>query len=84
MLKILNDNGLTINGDKCEWKRQELDFFGLHFSKDGVSLKENKVEALMNAKLPENKKEYISFLGLGTYCSRFIHKYADDASVLWG
>ena len=67
MLKILNDNGLTINGDKCEWKRQELDFFGLHFSKDGVSLKENKVEALMNAKLPENKKEIHSFLGLGTY-----------------
>ena len=84
VLKILNDNGLTINGDKCEWKRQELDFFGLHFSKDGVSLKENKVEALMNAKLPENKKEIHSFLGLGTYCSRFIHKYADDASVLWG
>ncbi len=54
VMKILNDNGLTINGDKCEWKRQELDFFGLFFSKDGVSLKENKVEALMNAKLPEN------------------------------
>jgi hypothetical protein len=84
VLKILDENGLTINGEKCEWKRQELDFFGLHFSKDGVSLKENKVEALMNAKKPENKKEIHSFLGLGTYCSRFIHRYSDDASVLWG
>ena len=83
VLKILNDNGLTINYEKCEWGKNELDFFGLHFSNKGISLNESKLEALMNSKRPENKKDIHSFLGLGTYCSKFIDKYSYDAAILW-
>ena len=82
-MKVLNEKGFTINADKCEWYRKEMEFFGLKFSEKGVSLTEDKSNALMNATIPENKKELHSFLGLGTYCSRFIHRYADDSNELW-
>ncbi len=80
---MLNENGLTVNKDKCEWFRKEMTFFGLKFSENGVSLTDDKTEALMNASIPQNKKDLHSFLGLGTYCSRFIHRYSDDANKLW-
>ena len=67
----------TINADKREWYRKEMEFFGLKFSEKSVSLTEDKSN---NATIPENKKELHSFLGLGTYCSRFIHRYADDSN----
>ena len=54
VLKILNYNCITIKYDKFEWGKNELDFFGLHFSHKGISLNESKTEALMNTKRHEN------------------------------
>ena len=40
-LQRLEANGLTLNLGKCLFLKQNLDFFGLVFSKDGVSPKAN-------------------------------------------
>lgn len=72
VLKRLMDKNLTLNFEKCEFGKEEIDFFGLHFSGKGVSPTQAKVEAIKKAEPPSTPDEVSSFLGMVTYCSRFI------------
>jgi len=76
VLSRLNDVGITLNFDKCEFNKTELTFFGLKFSQNGVSLTDDKINALMNAPYPKTSSELLSFLGLVSYCSRYIPNQA--------
>jgi transposase InsO family protein len=82
-LQRLSESNLTLNQKKCEFCKTSLQFFGLQFSCDGIAVTEAKVKALREAKSPQTKAELRSFLGLATYCSRYIQKLADKASILW-
>ena len=70
VLDRLDKAGITVNKDKCSIGKASMEFFGFHFSKDGMSLTEEKYQALLNAKDPENAKELRSLLGLAQYCER--------------
>lgn len=83
LLQRLNELGLTVNEKKCEFRKEELEFFGLKFSKDGIAITESKIKALKDAKAPNTASELRSFLGLATYCSRSIPKFAEKSSKLW-
>ena len=82
VLKRINDGGLTVNEKKCEFGVKEIDFFGLHFSSEGISTQESKVNALMNAKSPNNPSELRSLLGLANYSMRFIENLASIVQPL--
>ena len=72
LLNRLNNLGSTLNFEKCELNKTELTFFGLKFTPDGVSLTDNKINALMQAAYPETTSGLHSYLGLLSYCSRNI------------
>ena len=36
VLKRLEDSGLTLNLEKCDFYKEEIKFYGLRFTKDGV------------------------------------------------
>lgn len=74
--KRLNDRGLTLNKQKCELNKNRITFFGVVFSDKGVSPDPAKVNAIKDASTPQNEKELRSFLGMTSYCSRFIPDYA--------
>ena len=76
VLQRLADYGLTVNGSKCEFNKDSIEFFGLVFSKDGISPAGPKVEAIHNAEPPTNVTEVRSFLGMLNYSSRFIENFA--------
>ena len=57
VLQRLEVAGLTLNVSKCAFNQRELDFFGLHFSQDGIRLKESKIDALMLAGPPKDVKQ---------------------------
>ena len=76
VLEQIDKSGLTINVKKCEFKKRELDFFGLHFSEKGVSIETAKRDALLQARFPKTASEVRSFLGLAQYCNRFISELA--------
>jgi hypothetical protein len=67
---------LTVNVDKCLIERNKVEFFGLIFSTDGISLSLDKIKALKDAAPPITTSEVSSLLGLSTYCSRFIKDHA--------
>ena len=82
VLKRLEENGLTLNLDKCEFYRKELTFYGLRFCAEGVSPTESRVKALLDATPPTNAKELKSFLCALEFSQRFIKDFATIAFPL--
>ena len=76
-LNRIEKSGLTVNIDKCEFSKTEMNFFGLNFSKEGIKLDEKKIQALKQAEPPSNVKELRSLIGLVNYCAKFIKNAAD-------
>ena len=72
VLSRLNEKGMTVNPDKCEFSKSSVEFYGMVFSADGVQLTSEKVRALKAAKTPSTPGEVSSLIGLATYCSKFI------------
>ena len=79
----LKEKGLTASPENCKLGVEELVFFGLKLSKNGVAVNDDKVKALMEAGVPENASEVRSFLGLATYCGNHIPNLATIAAPLW-
>ena len=48
VLDRLSEVGLTVNGDKCEFRLTKVKFFGYELSSDGVSRSEEKIAAIMS------------------------------------
>ena len=74
--KRLLENGLTLNLEKCEFNKDKVVFFGVTFSKEGISPDPKKVTALKDMSPPINVAEPRSLLGMTNYSSRFIQRYA--------
>ena len=77
-----SDKGLTLNRAKCKFNQDQLNFFGFVFSGDGISPDPLKVDAIKNAPPPSTVKDVRSFIGLATYCSKFIHNFSDLSQPL--
>ncbi len=91
----LREKNITLNGEKCEYSKPHLEFFGYVFSAKGISADPKKITAIENLPPPKNTSEVRSLLGMTTYCSRFIPDYATisqplrqltrrDSTWLWG
>ncbi|XP_052809099.1 uncharacterized protein K02A2.6-like [Mya arenaria] len=78
----IHENGLTLNEKKCEYNKKSITFFGVVFSGEGISADPKKVKAIQEMTLPQNVSELKSFLGMTSYCSRFIRNYANITEPL--
>ena len=72
MLNRLKEVGLTLNGEKCEFRLPRLTFFGHQVTQNRVEPSEEKVAAIRNTDPPQNASEARSFLGLAQFESKFI------------
>ena len=68
---------MTLNKEKCLFNQSKLTFFGFLFSSEGISPDPIKVAAIHDAPPPNSCKDVRSFLGLATYCSKFIPNFSD-------
>ena len=69
--------GLTLKKKKCEFSKNSLWFFGFVFSSTGVSPDPAKVKAIHEAQPPTSASGVRSFLGMATYCAKFIPNFSD-------
>ena len=74
--------GLTLNKSKCEFNKSSLTFFGFVFSAQGVSPDPKKVQSIHNASPPTSTSGVRSFLGMATYCAKFIPNFSDVSQPL--
>ncbi|CAB4038802.1 Transposon Ty3-I Gag-Pol poly [Paramuricea clavata] len=68
--------GLTLNNEKCQFSQTKLTFFGMVFSAEGISADPHTVSAIKNASPPSSVKDVRSFLGMATYCAKFIPNFS--------
>ena len=74
--------GLSLNKTKCEFNKNSLTFFGFIFSDKGISPDPRKVRAIQDAKPPTSTQGVRSFLGMATYCAKFIQSFSDISQPL--
>ena len=77
-----SDVNLTLHKKKCEFNKPSISFFGFVFSGQGISPDPKKVEAIYNASPPTTASGVRSFLGMATYCTKFIPKISDFSEPL--
>ena len=63
--------GMCFDPNKCQFKRKQVKFFGLIFTRDGVVPDPFKIDALKRLPESKDKKLLQSFLGMVNYFARF-------------
>ena len=81
-LEILQENGLTLNKEKCEFLKKDLEYYGFVISEKGIRPKDSTVKAIHCFQTPRNSKEVRSFLGLINYLGRFMPHLATQTAPL--
>ena len=83
VLKRARDHGITFNREKCQFGMKQIEFFGHVFSKDGLKPSPDKVKAVKECGVPENKETVQSFLGMVGYLDNVIENYPAMAAPLY-
>lgn len=72
VLRRLNDAGLRLQSDKCEFFKTSVTYLGYVISKSGLKTNPDKIKAIMEAPEPTNVTEVKRFLGVVNYYRNFI------------
>lgn len=83
VLKRLSDAGLTVNKNKCEFFKKEVEYMGYIISKDGLRVSNKKTDAILQVKNPETVTQLKSFLGMVEYYRRCLPKLSELVSPLY-
>ena len=76
VLQKLQENGLTANLPKWEFRKPKMELYGIVFSKDGIEPDPKKVDALIMMTSPKSGGEVQSILGMPNFLARFIRHYS--------
>ena len=83
VLQILQENGLVVRPDKCQFGATSIDFLGHKIDADGIHPLEKKVEAVKNFPTPLTTKSLQEYLGLLNYYHRFVPHVAGIVKPLY-
>ncbi|GFX70576.1 retrovirus-related Pol polyprotein from transposon opus [Trichonephila clavipes] len=82
LFRLLQETGLVLNKDKCNFGCEKLKFWGLVISKDGITTDESKVKPIIEMKPPKHSREVTKNLGINQWYQKFIKDYADLCEAL--
>jgi hypothetical protein len=83
VMKRLRAANMKVKASKCKLLKKLVKFLGFLISRHGVTLDNEKMEAINRMKIPESKEELHTFLGLLVYYSAHIPDYARKTEPLW-
>ena len=83
VLQRARDHGVTFNTDKCQFRKEQIEFFGHVFTNDGLQSSPDKVKAIKKCSPPEGKEAVRSFLGMAGYLDNYISNYVTIAAPLY-
>ncbi|KAL8603295.1 hypothetical protein ACOMHN_017408 [Nucella lapillus] len=82
VLTRLQELGLKLNPDKCNFCRRSVQYLGYTVLSDGVATDEEKVEVVRRWPVPKTLQELRSFLGFASYYRRFVAGFAKISGPL--
>ncbi|UYV65287.1 K02A2.6-like [Cordylochernes scorpioides] len=82
VLKKLQEEGMTLNPEKCQFGVKTIKFLGHTISSEGLFIDEEKLDAVIKMEEPRSAKELKSFLGMVNYLGKFILNLADKIQPL--
>ncbi|XP_057424795.1 uncharacterized protein LOC130718278 [Lotus japonicus] len=82
VLSLLQQHDLKVNGKKCTFGQETLEYLGHIISAGGVSADPKKLEAMWLWPTPKDIKSLRGFLGLTGYYRRFVQNYGKIAKPL--
>ena len=72
-----------INYQKCQFVKEECEFVGHMVNKDGVRLPATRIADVVDFKKPTSIAELRTFLGMASYCKKFVSNFPEKASHLY-
>ncbi|XP_054830333.1 uncharacterized protein K02A2.6-like [Eublepharis macularius] len=82
VLRCLQDTGLKVKKEKCQFGVPRVEFLGFLIDADGIHPTDSKVQAISQAPPPRSKKELQAFLGLLNFYHAFLPHKASLAEPL--
>ncbi|KAL8616804.1 hypothetical protein ACOMHN_017841 [Nucella lapillus] len=82
VLDRLSASGLTLNLDKFEFAKTQLEYLGQFINADGVQKDPAKVKAIIDMKEPENVPDIRRFLGMVNQLMKFVPDLVEKSKPL--
>src|SRR3954470_10334173 len=79
ILTKLREHKLYAKYSKCEFWLPEVTYLGHVISKDGIAVTPERIQAILDWTPPTTVKQVRSFLGLASYCRRFVEFFSKIA-----
>ena len=76
-LQSIQEAGVTLNPDKCEFSRGSITFLGHVIDANGISADPSKTQAVMDMERPKNIAELRRFMGMANQLGKFSPKLAE-------
>ena len=83
VLERLQDAGLTLQKDKCEFFKNEISYLGYVIDRTGLKKSPQKIKAITEAAVPTDVNKLQSFLGLVNYYRNFVPDASNILSPLY-
>ena len=82
VLRCLEEHGVTLNLEKCEFAKENVGFLGHVIGKDGIQADPSKVEAIKWMKAPSDVSDLRRFLGMVNQMGKYLPNLAQTSKPL--
>src|SRR5882762_9530878 len=82
VLRILESNRLFLKPEKCEFKKDKVEYLGLRLQAGQLAMDPVKLKGIVDWPIPKKLKDVRAFLGFTGFYRRFIHNYSRLARPL--
>lgn len=76
VFRRLKECGLKLKPSKCEFLKSECQYLGHVVSAEGIKTDPEKIDKVVNWKVPSTAKELASFLGFAGFYRRYVEKFS--------